>query len=155
VELAAFDTVADQADYTLATGVSDTLFVRVWLVKVDGAPYGEHRWKLSPDGVLTFDPAPTRVQPVVVSAVLTPTLLCNTVADFLVNRFGEYIVAGAEFNLKSDKGSEADPNPFYDPSGAMLARDRYFKGVGIAKAEVASAGQSGLKHIVPLGGIWS
>lgn len=152
--LASFNTVVNQAAYTLATGHANTIFIRVPVITVDGVPYNERNYTVSPDGVLVFDPAPNAIRAVAAEAVLMPTLLCNSVADKLVNRFGEYIAAGAEFILKADKGTETDPHPWFDPNGAVVARTRFEKGVGVAKAEIFTDRQSGLKNIQPIGGIW-
>jgi hypothetical protein len=153
--LTSFPTVADQAAYTVATGQSDTLFIRLFSVKVDGAFVHDSEWTFSEAGVLSFRNAP-RVAglPIVCHAVLTPTILCNTVADKIVARWGEYLAAGAEFTVKSDKGTELDPHPWFDPNGAALARVRYDEGVGKAKMEVFDAMQSGNTFIKPYGGIW-
>lgn len=155
VKLVSFDTAIGQADYTLATGFADTLFLRVFTVKVSGLLLHESLWSVSAEGVLTFRHPPVRVNPVIVEAVLIPTLLCATVSSHLVDRWGEYIAAGAEFELKADRGADQDPHPWFDQTGAAMARDKYLRGVGEAKAELFSGRQSGLSHIQVMGGIWS
>lgn len=155
VKLASFDTVIGQADYTLSTGFSDTLFLRVFSVKVSGLQYHETLWSVSAEGVLTFRNSPNKIDPVEVEAVLLPTTLCNEIANYLVDRWGEYIAAGAEAWVKSDRGSEQDPHPWFDPGGAEKSERKYLIGVGEAKAELFSGRQSGLSHIQVMGGIWS
>jgi hypothetical protein len=146
-----FDTVPDQADYVLDPGAGNA-FIRVYIVKRDGMGLSECLWAMSGDNTLILKPAPKAVHKIVATAVLMPHILTSTLPDVLVGRWGEYIIAGAMFELKADKGSEADPLPWFDPSGAVIARERYYEGVGAAKMEVFSRMQSGLSHIITFGG---
>ena len=152
-ELASFNTVVGTAGYALTNPTAKTLFLRIYELKRDDLPLNERYWSF--DGTtLTFDPTPTKVAAIAASVVFVPTILCDEVADSLVTRFGEVIAAGAIFNLKSDKGSEVDPTPWFDPGGAAIARQVFQDGIGTARLEVYSSRQSGDKQVDLMGGIW-
>lgn len=133
----------------------NTQIIRVPWVKVDDREQPEYAWSVSNEGVLTFDPPlPAAADVIEAQIILMPTITATSVDDQLVNRFGEVIAKGAEFELKSDRGSELDPNQWFDPSGAALAREAYRDGVETAKLEVYSSMQSGDKQIDLMRGIW-
>jgi hypothetical protein len=140
--------VTDDQTNPLNNGYADTQIIRTQWVKVDDNLKHEAHWTVSNAGILTFDPALSATADVIkAKVVLMPTITATSADDFLVSRFGQAIAAGAKFNLKSDKGSERDPTPWYDPSGAALAREEYRDGVELAKMEVYSEMQSGNKQI--------
>lgn len=71
-----------------------------------------------------------------VKATFAPT---NTEAywlEYLIPRWGDAIVAGAEVHLKRMIGSERDPVPWSDLTGAMVSEQRYLDGVAEAKTFV-------------------
>jgi hypothetical protein len=143
-DLTTFDTVADQAAYTLTAGYSNVVIRRVTKVTVDDADQLEDAWSLSPAGVLTFDTAPTVAGlDVVVTVVYSPETDCTLAVDWLVARWGWVIAAGAEAHLKSDPGRANDPNPWADTASAAVAEERYRSGVFEAKMEMYTARQSG------------
>lgn len=135
-------------DKPLTYSYPNAQIIRTRWVSVDGRVQQQDQWSVSHDGVLTFDPElPDSADVVEAEIVLMPTITANSVDDLLVERFGEYIAAGARFMLKADKGSEVDPNPWYDPNGAMLARDLNMEGVGNAKAEIYTKRKSGNRTV--------
>jgi hypothetical protein len=140
---------------TLIDEYSDAQLIRVQWVTVDNADSPEWARTVSNDGLLTFDPAlPASADVIKAEIVLMPTITANSVEDHLVSRFGETIAQGARYELKADKGSEVDPNPWYDPEGASLALRTYQGGVGDARLEVFSGRESGEKQVDLMGGIW-
>ena len=148
--LTGVSTVADQSDYTLTLGYDDVLLLRVFRVEIDGIEQDESHWAVSEDNILTLSPPPAIADKTITAyAVLMPSILCNSVADRIIDRWGEGIAARAEFSLKTDKGSEIDPNPWYDPQTAGIALNTYNDVVGEAKAELFSQMQSGQKRILP------
>ncbi|GEM_PF-4036210 len=149
-------TVSAASSIPLNWDASDTQIIRTRYVSIDGVALDESYWSVDHNGVLTFDPAPAKLETKEVKAqiVLMPTNLANNADDALIRRFEEAISAGAEYELKIDKGSEQDPHPWYEPQGGMLASGIYRDGVGMARMEVYSEMQSGLGHVRPVGGIW-
>ena len=128
----------------------NTQIIRTQWVKVDDSIQRECDWTVDHDGILTFDPALTSTADVIkAKIILMPTITAASVDDTLVSRWAETIAYGAEFHLKSNKGSEQDPTPWYDPEGAMMARQLYRDGVTDAKAEKFLKRKSGNRHATP------
>jgi len=143
-DMTAFVTVADQEDYTLTVPYTDVRILRVTQVKVDDVVQLETKWSISESLVLTLDPAQTADDlDVVVSVVYVPDLLCASLVDWLVQRYGDVIAYGAESYLKVSTQVAGDPVPWADPQTGSIAEARFVNGVNEAKMEVFTSMQSG------------
>lgn len=136
--LDSFNTVADQAAYTLTipTDVTqyDAVFERIMQVKVGGSIQNESVYKFSPDHILTFDPAPTSIKAVLVDAVFRPKETCDKYPDWLVNRWQDGFVFGTLWFMKS-----AEKVAWSDPAGAAKYGVLYNDVVFNAKCETIEA----------------
>jgi hypothetical protein len=116
----------------------------------DGSPS-----EINDQVLVSFDsPITTNDKEILMQGVLVPKTDCNSIDNNLIARWGDIIAAHAVFELKSDKGAETDPTPYYDPQGAMLARQMYLDGVGRAKSEVFLGRKSGNRHIKSYRSYW-
>lgn len=71
-----------------------------------------------------------------VKATFAPTNVEAYWLEYLIPRWTDAIVAGAEVHLKRMIGSEKDPVPWSDLTGAAISEQRYLDGVADAKTHV-------------------
>jgi hypothetical protein len=137
------DTVADQLEYQLTPAYDDVRIHRVTLVKVDTAEVFEPYWSIARDNVLTLDPAPVAADLAILAKVVyVPTVACAAIADWIVDDFAECLAAGAMAHLRKDPGGPT-PVPWFEPSAAAVAEEKYMDGVFIAKCAKATGRKSG------------
>jgi hypothetical protein len=135
--------VAGQTEYALVPEYGNATIRHVVSVEIDGATVPESRWSFQTDGVLVFDPEWVGGTSLVATVVYLPSVSCDDLPDWLLVRFGESISSRAVAGLKLNPESSRDPVPWYDPSGAVLALERYRQGVFEAKVELLTGRRSG------------
>lgn len=140
--------VADQEEYALSPEYDDTRLLRLYSVLLDDVELAEDRWSFEADGTLVLDPAPAADGILLISAVYLPGTGCGLFPDWLLDRWGEAIAAGAECRLKETPENARDPVPWYDPAGAQAAQDRYGQAVFEAKSELLVGRRSGEVHAI-------
>jgi hypothetical protein len=93
--------------------------------------------------VLTLDSAPIEADtPIKVKVIYIPTFTNPNAIDWIAQEYGFAIAKGAEARLKEDPVSNEHPAPWYDPSGAGVAMNKYNDGKVSAKANRLEKRQS-------------
>ncbi|HOR28155.1 MAG TPA: hypothetical protein PLG73_09065 [Candidatus Sumerlaeota bacterium] len=109
--LAAIETVADQADYTVTVPTDGTPYaariLRVSRAKLEGAELNQALWTFAPDHVFSFVTAPTAAgDDLVLDVVFDPLDGCYLYPDWLVERWDQAFVAGALHDLYEERGDK-------------------------------------------------
>jgi hypothetical protein len=145
-DIGPFNVVADQAAYTLTTqwNASIDRVLEVLLNTAEGVTDGErgalqnlHGVSFDPlSNILTFDSAPTAAvtNGLLVRAVLVPNMLSDEIAELLINRYADGILAGAALYLAGSKAFAA-----YDEATAARSRQEWMRCKTKAVRDVACA----------------
>jgi hypothetical protein len=136
-EMAAINTVVDQADYAISPFYTKTRIKRVEQVVMDGSDfsYDDTLYRFDSDNTLTFDPAPTQVMSCVLWVVYVPDYDATQIESSLITRWGGVIADGTVWRIKRDMGNAQKPNPWFDPQGAEFYQERFNRGVNKARIE--------------------
>lgn len=97
-DLSAMNAVAGQKTYSMSPGFSAAV-KRVYSAKLSGFPLDLDKASFSPStNVLTFDMAPSAVAVtggLVFTVILTPSFKSNEIAEWIIDRWADGIIAGA------------------------------------------------------------
>ena len=142
-DLAAVSSVADQDEYTLATGHTGVRIHQVRGVTVDDVDV-DYTFDRR-DYTLTLDAAPTESSlDIVPTVVYFPPHGIDEIPDELFSMYSEAIVCGALGHLKSQSGMG-----WYDPQGARFNMDLFDEHIADAiSADIIDGGEGSLTMTV-------
>jgi len=128
-ELTAFDAVEDQSTYTLTPSAGE--IKRIIKVEFNGSEVSEEGYYLDGTNTLTFEedyvPTEDLTDGIEVEVALNPEVDAVDGPAWILNRFSDGIVAGAQMKLYGQSG-----RPWYDPSQFALTRSDFFTAIGDA-----------------------
>jgi len=128
-DLTAFDAVEDQATYTLTPSAGE--IKRIIKVEINDGEVSEVGYYLDGSNTLTFEedyvPSEDLTDGIKVEVALNPEADATDGPIWILNRFYEGIVAGAQMELFAQRA-----RPWYDPSMYEVKRSEFFTAIGDA-----------------------
>ena len=136
-KMASFNTVVDQAAYTITPLYTNARIKRVEQVVMDDSDFAfdDTLYRFDVDNTLTFDPAPTQVMGCVLWVIYVPNYDASQVESSMMTRWGGVIADGTVWRIKRDMGNAQKPNPWFDSHGAEFYQERFNRGINKARIE--------------------
>jgi len=128
-DLTAFDAVEDQATYTLTPSAGE--IKRIIKVEINDSEVSEVGYYLDGSNTLTFEedyvPSEDLTDGIKVEVALNPEADATDGPTWILNRFYEGIVAGAQKELYGQLS-----RPWYDPAMYLEKKNEFFTAIGDA-----------------------